>query len=175
MQLCSKWVFFQAFLNPINLDLKINFKLVLEWSEHFFIVKNAKKSYQGSLFLLNFIFWTIKACFDYSKTIFKWNFWSKLMRFKKKVWKLVKLHRQCMCNSQQLSRGAAFQAMDNGGDRSCHFLGFTCIYPTSSCSIQMNFAQYKTYKVGSRYSIFILFHHTFPSHLVVNLRGGRGC
>ena len=34
--------FFQNFLNPINFDLKIHFKMVLEWSEHSFMVKNTK-------------------------------------------------------------------------------------------------------------------------------------
>ena len=125
------------FFNPINLDLKIHFKLVLEWSEHSFIVENAKKSYQGSLILSNFVFWTMKECFDHSKTIFKWNFRSKFMGLKKKfekrpilsksIWKIVKLHRQYMYGSQQLTRGATFQAVDNGGDRNCHFLGFARI------------------------------------------------
>ena len=32
-----------------------------------------------------------------------------------------------MHGSQQLTRGAIFQAVDNGGDRNCHFLGFTRI------------------------------------------------
>ena len=32
-----------------------------------------------------------------------------------------------MHGSQQLTRGATFQAVDNGGDRNCHFLGFTRI------------------------------------------------
>ena len=32
-----------------------------------------------------------------------------------------------MYGSQQLTRGATFQAVDNGGDRNCHFLGFACI------------------------------------------------
>ena len=45
----------------------------------------------------------------------------------KSVWKIVKLHRQYMYGSQQLTRGATFQAVDNGGDRNCHFLGFARI------------------------------------------------
>ena len=32
-----------------------------------------------------------------------------------------------MYGSQQLTRGATFQAVDNGGDRNCHFLGFAHI------------------------------------------------
>ena len=32
-----------------------------------------------------------------------------------------------MYGSQQLTRGATFQAVDNGGDRNCHFLGFARI------------------------------------------------
>ena len=32
-----------------------------------------------------------------------------------------------MYGSQQLTRGATFQAVDNGGDRNCHLLGFARI------------------------------------------------
>ena len=32
-----------------------------------------------------------------------------------------------MYGSQQLTRGATFQAVDNGGDRNCHFLGLARI------------------------------------------------
>ena len=136
-------LFSSFFLNPINLDLKIHFKLDLEWSEHSFIVKDAKKSYWGSLILSNFVFWTIKEHFDHSKTILKWNCRSKFMGFKKKfekrpilsksIWKIVKLHRQYMYGSQQLTRGTTFQAVDNGGDRNYHFLGFARISKFFGC------------------------------------------
>ena len=61
------------------------------------------------------------------------NLWDLKKKFEKRpilsksIWKLVKLHRQYMYGSQQLTRGATFQAVDNGADRNHHFLGFARI------------------------------------------------
>ena len=53
--------------------------------------------------------------------------WKKRPILSKSIWKIVKLRRQYMYGSQQLTRGTTFQAVDNGGDRNCHFLGFARI------------------------------------------------
>ena len=122
--------FLLLFLNLTNFNLQNHSKIVLEWSGYSFMVRNAKNSYWSSLCLPEFC----KRLPWSPKIILKWFYRLKLVGLKKKSRKkdpfwgnLCGKVSSCIDNVYVLHitpPGAPpSTAVDNGGDRSCQFLG----------------------------------------------------